>query len=96
MLPRSCLEDMAWRHSSTTEIGEYQVAAGGWGRAGRPVGLSQSVTVTRQNRVLLLQIETNGIGGAELSKSVTLKPVLDVWLLQIEINAQDNPLNLDL
>ena len=35
MLPRSCLEDMAWRHSSTTEIGEYQVAAGGWGRAAR-------------------------------------------------------------
>ena len=27
--------------------------------AGRPAGLSQSVTVTRQNRVLLLQIETN-------------------------------------
>ena len=26
--------------------------------AGRPVGLSQSVTVTQQNRVLLLQIET--------------------------------------
>lgn len=26
--------------------------------AGRPVGLSRSVTVTRQNRVLLLQIET--------------------------------------
>lgn len=27
--------------------------------AGRPVGLSRSVTVTQQNRVLLLQIETN-------------------------------------
>ena len=56
MLPRSCLEDMAWRYSGTTKIGEYQVAAGGW--SGRPVGLSQSVTVTQQNRVLLLQIET--------------------------------------
>ena len=60
MVPRSCLEDMAWEHSGATEIGEYQVAAGGWGWAGRPVGLSQSVTVTRQNLVLLLQIETNG------------------------------------
>ena len=35
MMPRSCLEDMAWRHSGTTKIGEYQVAAGGWGGAAR-------------------------------------------------------------
>jgi hypothetical protein len=26
---------MAWEHGGTTEIGEYQVAAGGWGRAAR-------------------------------------------------------------
>lgn len=57
MMPRSCLEDMTWEYSSTTEIGEYQVAAGGWGGAARR--LFQSVTVTRQNRVLLLQIEIN-------------------------------------
>jgi len=59
MMPRSCLEDMAWEYNSATEIGGQQVAAGGRGWAGRPVGLSQSVTVARQNRVLLLQIETN-------------------------------------
>ena len=29
MMPRSCLEDMAWKHGGTTKIGEYQVAAGG-------------------------------------------------------------------
>ena len=33
MLPRSCLEDMAWEYNSATEIGGQQVAAGGWGRA---------------------------------------------------------------
>jgi len=43
MMPRSYLEDMAWEYSSATEIGGQQVAAGGWGWAGRPVGLSQSV-----------------------------------------------------
>ena len=47
MMPRSCLKDMAWEYNSATEIGGQQVAAGGWGWAGRPVGLSQSVTVTR-------------------------------------------------
>ena len=26
---------MTWEYSSTTEIGEYQVAAGGWGGAAR-------------------------------------------------------------
>ena len=81
MMPRSCLEDMAWRHSSTTEIGEYQVAAGGWGEAARrfvsicnsyatkpgltvtdrdkpnpPAKKSQSITTTRQNPSLVLQI----------------------------------------
>lgn len=30
MMPRSYLEDMAWEYNSATEIGEYQVAAGGW------------------------------------------------------------------
>ena len=30
-----------------------------WMGVGRPVSLPQSVTVTRQNRVLLLQIEIN-------------------------------------
>ena len=35
MVPRSCLEDMAWEHGGTTKIGEYQVAAGGWGEAAR-------------------------------------------------------------
>ena len=35
MMPRSCLEYMAWGHSGTTKIGEYQVAAGGWGGAAR-------------------------------------------------------------
>ena len=35
MMPRSCLEDMAWEYGSATEIGEYQVAAGGWGGAAR-------------------------------------------------------------
>ena len=35
MVPRSCLKDMAWEHGGTTEIGEYQVAAGGWGEAAR-------------------------------------------------------------
>ena len=35
MLPRSCLEDMAWEHSGATEIGRQQVAAGGWGGAAR-------------------------------------------------------------
>ena len=29
MVPRSCLEDMAWEYNSATEIGEYQVPAGG-------------------------------------------------------------------
>ena len=57
MLPRSCLEDMAWRYSGTKKIGEYQVAAGGW--SGRPVGLSQSVTVRPYFAEQLLQIETN-------------------------------------
>ena len=43
MLPRSCLEDMAWGHSGTTEIGEYQVAAGGWdGTARQFVSLCNS------------------------------------------------------
>ena len=56
MMPRSCLEDMAWEYNSATEIGGQQVAAGGWGWAGRPVGLSQSVTVARQNPSLVLQI----------------------------------------
>ena len=40
MLPRSCLEDMAWGHGGTTEIGEYQVAAGGWGWDGPSVYLN--------------------------------------------------------
>ena len=35
MVPRSCLEDMAWEHSGATEIGRQQVAAGGWGGAAR-------------------------------------------------------------
>ena len=35
MLPRSCLKDMAWGHSSTTKIGGQQVAAGGWGGTAR-------------------------------------------------------------
>ena len=35
MMPRSCLEDMAWGYSGTTKIGEYQVAAGGWGGTAR-------------------------------------------------------------
>ena len=35
MVPRSCLEDMAWKRGGTTKIGEYQVAAGGWGVAAR-------------------------------------------------------------
>ena len=35
MVPRSCLEDMAWEYNSATKIGEYQVAAGGWGGAAR-------------------------------------------------------------
>ena len=35
MMPRSCLEDMTWGYSGTTEIGEYQVTAGGWGGAAR-------------------------------------------------------------
>ena len=35
MMPRSCLEDMAWGYDSTTKIGEYQVAAGGWDGAAR-------------------------------------------------------------
>ena len=30
MMPRSCLEDMAWEYNSATEIGGQQVAAGGW------------------------------------------------------------------
>ena len=30
MVPRSCLEDMAWEYNSATEIGGQQVAAGGW------------------------------------------------------------------
>ena len=38
MMPRSCLEDMAWKHGGTTKIGEYQVAAGGWGEAARRMG----------------------------------------------------------
>ncbi|WP_368146790.1 hypothetical protein, partial [Collinsella aerofaciens] len=33
MMPRSCLEDMAWEYGSATEIGGQQVAAGGWGGA---------------------------------------------------------------
>ena len=35
MMPRSCLEDMAWGHSGATEIGRQQVATGGWGGAAR-------------------------------------------------------------
>ena len=81
MVPRSCLKDMAWKHSGTTKIGEYQVAG-----TGRPVGLSQSVTVTRQNRVLLLQIETFLSTPPQQSKSVTARPTFGLHLLQIETN----------
>ena len=35
-------------------------------------------------------------GRTESSKSVTINPVLNVQLLQIEMNAQANPLNLNL
>ena len=81
MMPRSCLEDMAWEYNSATEIGGQQVAAGGWGRAARrfisicnsyaakpgltvtdrdkpnpPARKSQSITTTRQNPSLVLQI----------------------------------------
>ena len=43
MMPRSCLEDMAWGHSSTTEIGGQQAAAGGWdGTARRFVSICNS------------------------------------------------------
>ena len=81
MLPRSCLEDMAWEHGGTTEIGGQRVAAGGWGGAARrfvsicnsyaakpgltvtdrdkpnpPARKSQSITTTRQNPSLVLQI----------------------------------------
>ena len=35
MVPCNCLEDMAWGYSGTTKIGEYQVAAGGWGGTAR-------------------------------------------------------------
>ena len=81
MMPRSCLEDMAWGHSGATEIGRQQVATGGWGGAARrfvsicnsyavklgltvtdrdkpnpPARKSQSITTTRQNPSLVLQI----------------------------------------
>lgn len=36
----------------------------------------------------------NGVGRAELSRSVTLNPVLGVYLLQIETNSQVSPLYL--
>ena len=50
------------------------------------VGLSQSVTVTRQNRVLLLQIETFLSTHPQQSRSVTARPTFDPYLLQIETN----------
>lgn len=37
-----------------------------------------------------------GADQAELSQSVTLNPVLGVYLLQIETNVPANPLNLNL
>lgn len=54
--------------------------------AGRPVGLSRSVTVTRQNPPLVLQIETNGERPAETSRSVTSSRPNRVQMLQIEMN----------
>ena len=45
-------------------------------------GKSQSVTVTRQNRSQMLQIETKGRRGSEVSQSVTSNPLLTVQLLQ--------------
>ena len=38
----------------------------------------------------------NGVARVERFKSVTLSPVLAAYLLQIETNAQANPLNLNL
>ena len=94
MVPRSCLEDMAWEHGDATEIGGQQVAAGGWGRAAR--WLFQSVTVTRQNRVLLLQIETFLSTRPQQSRSVTARPTFGPYLLQIETNQTRLPENLNL
>ena len=52
--------------------------------AGRPVGLSRSVTATQQNRVLLLQIEIFLSTHPQQSKSVTSRPTFDPYPLQIK------------
>ena len=52
---------------------------------GRSVGLSRSVTVARQNWVLLLQIKIFISTHPQQSRSVTARPTFDPYLLQIEI-----------
>lgn len=64
--------------------------------AGRPVGLSQSVTATQQNRVLLLQIEIFLSTHPQQSKSVTSRPTFAPYLLQIETNGAPLAGNLNL
>ena len=94
MMPRSCLEDMAWGHSGTTEIGEYQVAAGGWGGPGR--GFVSICNNYRPKTTLEGTDRDKQIRSGQTSQSVTSGPTFAPLLLQIETNQSSLPKDLNL
>lgn len=59
-------------------------------------GLSRSVTVTRQIPFLVLQIKTFPSAHPQQSKSVTVRPTFDLYLLQIKTNQPGLPEHLNL
>ena len=94
MMPRSCLEDMAWGYDSTTKIGEYQVAAGGWdGAARRFVSICN---ICRPKTTLDVTNRDEQTRSDQTSQSVTSRPTFDPYLLQIETNQTRLLENLDL
>ena len=89
MVPRSCLEDMAWRYSGTTEIGEYQVAAGGWGEAARRfVSICNSCSAYSAPRVTDSDKPTQS---ARESRSVTVSHLNRAYVLQIKTFPSTHP-----
>ena len=93
-MPRSCLEDMAWGYSGTTKIGEYQVAAGGWGgTARRFVSICNNHSAKPGLAVTGRDKRKRSVGK---SRSVTPTDQKRPKMLQIETNKFGPPKHLNL
>ena len=89
MVPRSCLEDMAWGHSGATEIGRQQVAAGGWGGAARRfVSICNSYSAKSVPRVT--DLDKRGPAAGK-SRSATSSRPNRVYALQIKTFPSAHP-----